>query len=243
MDSEAKKDWEDLGGNSCAGLPQGTYIPCGVAPQTAIMRIKNSDLMAAAVLLGSESVQTAKIFCWATGILTCAEVTPEAIQRFSEVMVKVGSRFGTHDAHFDLDVETVIADAVKNCSSPRDRTTIARHRNRLPKIAGVELPQFDDRIGAGLLFKVTGDEISNIGAWAKHWGFLLVERHGRIQHGIILDTVDCMMNPGASAESLAPVLIREAKQKIITVSEFGRAFVATRHEGIFRIIPGFWRED
>lgn len=198
-----------------------------------------SEIVAAATNLNTVFLQTARLFCWATGASMRAEITPAAIEKFCNVLTQIDARFGTNAAHFELSVEAATARA--ETSGPhRDKTTISRHRNRLPKISTVVLPRIEDRIRPEGLMEVLVTERGYIDGWAGHRGFLLVERQGLIQHGIVLATFDRTKERAPSAESLTHILIREAAQKLAGNLFVGRAFVAIRHGEDLRPIPGFW---
>ena len=240
MDEERQA--EDAGGRDrSAGMAtSGTFMPCGPVPQSGVDRIEASELFAVARTLGMVFRQTVSLFCWATGASTIDDVTPEAIEVFCRTLSKVDARFGTVAHHLEMSVADVIASASTGGKSPRDGKTIARHRNRLRKLAAHNPARFEDRIDYNGAVRLTDDEIARLGGAGGHRGFLFVERLGEIRFAIALRVFDRMLEPSASARMLTPLLIEEAARTADDMEDHGSAFVATVHGERIILIPGFW---
>ena len=97
------------GSGGGAGLPTGTFKPCGATPKSVSERIEDSELIGIADLNGPVYRETVRLFCWATGATEQSEITDDALERFCSVVQRVHRRFGTNLKHFESTVDDALS--------------------------------------------------------------------------------------------------------------------------------------
>ena len=228
------------GRNDGAPLPLGTFRDAPPRASDVRADIDCCELGMVARALGATTIQTVRLFCWATRATAQLDITPSSIDTFADVLAHVGARFGTHAAHFALSVDEATAHAQASGAEPRDHTTIARHVNRLPALRDHHLALFERRIRPGCRLMPDANEIARVRGWPQHRFFVLVERNGTIQDGLALDAFEAIAGSKGPSATWAPRLVDHARQALSRSPAAGRACVVSRHGVALRPIPGFW---
>ncbi len=148
--------------------------------RTAGKDLKDCELGRIAAQLSPRHVQTIRLFAWATGCRSLAEVTEDSIAKFAAVFRSTPASFGRRVEDFAREPSTVMAACQKSDKPRRAEAMIDRHCGRIRTIlAGASpLSPFERRSTNGVL-KPTSAETMVIEGWSEGTAFVVVVDHER----------------------------------------------------------------